>query len=70
MDRLFKYMIKQIDAVYILVMLFIACSVAQYFKIPVDQTLLATILVALNIRNSNGPTLPPPTAPPVHPPSV
>lgn len=48
---------KQInfDAVWILLALFVMVSAAQFFKIPVDQSLLMTILVALNVKgNSNG----------------
>ena len=47
-------MIKQIDAVYILLALFILCSAANFFKVPIDQTILATIFVALNVRNGVG----------------
>jgi len=48
--------ISKIDTVMILMALWAAISVLNYFKIPFDQGLLDTILLALSVKGTTGNT--------------
>lgn len=46
-------MLDKIQTIHILLLLFVVVTVFEYFKIPPDQAILATIFLALNVNNSN-----------------
>lgn len=48
---------KQVEfsTISVLIFLFLVVTAMQFWKIEPSQTLLAAILLALNVQNTNGP---------------